>query len=509
VKRIVIAMRAPAVIIAVVSLLTSGCTVGPNYQPPHMETPLNYGDSGRSPTTKGATTQASFIDRNESPWIDWWTKFGDAELDSLVGRAVSANHELKIAAARVQEARAEERIANSRLYPTIDLAAGFAKTRGSAAGFGFPYGIPGMDSNLYQIGFDASYEVDLFGGVRRSIEAASAFADASEDDRRAVQVTLLGEVARDYIGLRALQRRLAVATANLNDQRKTLAIVQRRLKNGLTTNFDVVRANAQVAATESAIPPLEAGVRQSIYQISVLLGEPPMALSDELSASAPIPPVPPKVPVGLPSQLLRRRPDILRAERMLAAVTAGQGVATADLFPQLVLGGTAGVQSEHFDNLFEQHRRSSGFYAAGPLASWTIFDGGKRLANIDRSKAQVAAAAAAYESAMLAALRDVENALVAYSHDQTRRDTLVTLVAENKEAVRIAQAEYTNGIITLLDVLEVQRNLYAAQDALAQADQAVSSDLVSLYKALGGGWETQGAAAPSAQPVDHHPIGGS
>jgi outer membrane protein TolC len=192
----------------------------------------------------------------------------------------------------------------------------------------------------------------------------------------------------------------------------------------------------------------------------------------------------------MPSELLRRRPDIMRAERILAGVTAEQGVAVSDLFPHLLLGGTAGVQSRHADDLFSQHNPSSGFYVAGPLASWTIFDGGRRLANVDRTKAVVAQAAAAYEQTVLNALRDVENELVAYSQDQSRREILIRLVSEDEQAVRIAQAKYTNGIITLLDVIEVQRNLYTAQDQLAQSDQSVSTDLVALYKALGGGWET-------------------
>ncbi len=279
-------MWVASVALAAGSLLNSGCVVGPNYRMPNTEVPAAYGDAGHPPTTQGATTRSSVVDQSQPPWIDWWTKFGDVELNSLVSRAATANHELKIAAARVQEARAVQRIADSRLYPTVDIGAAILKSRGSSAGFGFPYGLPGMDTNLYQIGFDATYEVDLFGGVRRSIEAAGAMAEASEDERRGVQVTLLGEVARDYIALRALQRRLAVAGANLDDQRKTLDIVRRRLKNGLTTNFDLVRANAQVAATESAIPPLEAGIRQTIHGISVLLGEPPLSLSDELSAGA-------------------------------------------------------------------------------------------------------------------------------------------------------------------------------------------------------------------------------
>ncbi len=485
-------IRPPTFRLVALAFATSaviGCKVGPDYHAPQVETPEAFHHAKTQPTT--APTTRSLVDADHATWIDWWTKFDDAELNSLVTRAVAANHELAIARARVQEARANERIAKSALYPTVDLSAAFLKNRGSAQGFGFPYGVPGMDNNLFQLGFDATYEVDLFGGVRRTVEAAGDVADATVDERRGVQVTLLGEVARNYISLRALQRRLAVAESNLADQQKTLSVVQRRLKHGLAPNFDLVRATAQVASTESSIPPLQAGIDQTIYALGVLLGEQPLSLENELTAAAPIPPVPPSVPVGMPSELLRRRPDVMRAERILAAATAEQGIATSDLFPHLLLGGTAGVQSRHFDELFSQNDGGSGFYAAGPLASWTIFDGGKRFANIDRSKARVAQALSNYEGTVLGALRDVESALTAYSHNQSRRETLVTLVAQNQEGVHIAQREYDNGLIDLLDVLEVQRNLYSAQDALAQSDQAVSSDLVAIYKALGGGWESE------------------
>jgi NodT family efflux transporter outer membrane factor (OMF) lipoprotein len=455
--------------------------------------PSRFSDGGLGPSSGASTRPASqtlsVIDTQHPAWVQWWTTFHDSELDSLILCALSANHELKIAEARVREARAVERVAASELYPTIDLSALIGETRGSAAGFGFPYGAPGMNNSLYQIGFDATYEVDLFGGVRRSIEAAKAGAQETEDERRGVQVSLLGEVAREYISLRSLQRRLGIAQQNLADQQRTLSIVEKRLKNGLATTFDLVRAQAQVDSTRSSIPPLEAGVRQTVFAISVLLGEDPEALTPELSATAPIPPVPPQVPVGLPSELLKRRPDILGAERTLAAATAVQGVATSDFFPHLILGGTAGVQSIKAEKLFSQHAPSSGYYLAGPVAQWTIFDGGRRAATLDRAKAEVAAATESYEDTVLRALQEVDSALVAYSHDQVRRDDLVTVVAENEESFRIAQAEYIHGIIDLLDVLEVQRNLYAAQDALAQAEQAVSADLIGLYKALGGGWE--------------------
>ena len=483
-------------LLSLVVFAALGCKVGPNYQPPALETPESFHNAATQPATSPSTsptTARSAVDADHAAWVQWWTKFDDDELDSLITRSLAANHELAIARARVQEARAVERIAKSALYPTVDISGAFLKTRGSAEGFGFPYGIPGMDSNLFQVGFDATYEVDLFGGVRRTVEATGALADATVDERRAVQVTLLGEVARNYISLRALQRRLAVAEANLADQQKTLDVVQRRFKNGLAPNFDLVRAAAQVDSTESSIPPLQAGIQQTIYAIAVLLGQQPVSLVDELTQTAPIPPVPPTVPVGMPSELLRRRPDVRRAERLLAAATAAQGVATSDFFPHLILGGTAGVQSRHADELFSQNHGGSGFYAAGPEASWTLFDGGRRFANLDRSKAYVAEALANYEGTVLAAFRDVESTLTAYSHDQTRREKLTDLTAQNQEAVRIAKEEYDHGLVDLLDVLEVQRNLYTSQDALAQSDQAVSSDLVAIYKALGGGWENEGA----------------
>jgi outer membrane protein, multidrug efflux system len=472
-----------------VCLLVAGCEVGPDYHTPQIETPQSFHNTATRPAT--TAIGHSTVDAKQEPWVDWWTKFNDAELNSLITRALAANHELAMARARVQEARALERIAKSAQYPTADLSASILKTRGSAQGFGSPYGLPGTDSNLFQVGFDASYEVDLFGGVRRSIEAAQAGTEATIDERRGVQVTLLGEVARNYISLRALQRRLAVAQSNLADQQSTLDVVQRRFKNGLAPNFDLVRATAQVASTESSIPPLQTGIDQTIYALGVLLGEQPTSLESELTTAAPIPPVPPSVPVGMPSELLRRRPDVMRAERILAEATAEQGVATSDLFPHLVLGGAAGVQSRHVDELFSGSNGGSGFYSAGPSADWTIFDGGRRMATVDRSKALVAEALADYEGTVLAAMRDAESTLTSYTHDQTRRDTLNQLVAQNQEAVRIARQEYNNGLIDLLDVLQVQQNLYAAQDAQTQSDQAVSSDLVAIYKALGGGWEDE------------------
>lgn len=485
-------------------LLCDGCKVGPNYKPPETNMPAGYGGLGSAPTTS-PTTQRSTLTGDSPVLHAWWTSFGDSTLISLSDRALRANHELRIAEARVREARAVERGARAALFPSIAVGANYAKSLGSSNGIGFPYGVPGASIDLYELGFDATYEVDVFGGVRRTVEAATASADAVEDQRRAVQTTLMGEVSRTYIELRALQRRLEIAESNLAAQQKTLSIVDRRFGNGLATQFDQLRARAQLESTSASVPALEAGVRQTIFALSVLLGEPPMSLVEELTARTPTPPDPPIVPVGLPSDLLRQRPDICRAERVLAAETASQGIAVAALFPHFDLGGAVGVQSRNTSNLFDQSSPTSGYYLVGPAAHWTIFDGGLRAANIDRSKARTQAALAEYEETVLVALRDVESALTAYRHDQVRRETLARLVDDNEKAVDIAQRQYVQGLITLLDVLEVQRNLYASQDALAQAVHAVWSDLVSIYKSLGGGWQPQdtGGRKPVTKPDEH------
>ena len=473
----------------------TGCAVGPDYHAPATSMPISY--DGKMPTVP-AVLHRSTVDATSSPWADWWTKFGDPELDTLVTRAVADNHSLKIAAARVTEARAAGRVAEAARYPSVTLGGGFAKSRGSAAGLGFPYGAPSRDLNLYQMALDASYEVDLFGGVRRSIEAANATAESSEFDRKSIQLSLVAEVAHQYVLLRTLQRRLGIARHNLADEQHTLDVVEKRLTNGLAAEFDQVRARAEVEATEANIPTLESGIRVTIYGLSVLLGQQPQTLVDELLPGETMPPTPPVVPIGMPSELLRRRPDVMAAERNLAAATADEGIAVSDLFPHLILGGSTGVQATRTGELFSQHRASSGFYLAGPVAQWTIFDGGRRLAHVDQSKAAVAASLAEYEEAVLSALQDVDSAVTALGHDQDRRDKLTAVERDAARAVHIARDEYSNGLVDLLDVLEVQRSQYAAQDSLAQADLAVTTDLIGLFKALGGGWE---ATAPAPKPA--------
>ena len=344
-----------------------------------------------------------------------------------------------------------------------------------------------FDNNVYQAGFDASWEIDVFGGNRRAVEAGKAEVAAAEFGRRNVLVTLLGEVARNYVELRGCQRRLEIATNNLKTQQDALALTEDRFKKGLTSDLDVQQAATLLANTRAVIPTLETGIQDYIHRLGVLLGQPPEALLAELSAPAPIPSGPPEVPVGLPSELLRRRPDIQQAERQLAASTARIGVATADLFPKFSLTGIAGYESTSASDWFAG---GSKFWSLGPTVQWRIFDAGRIRANIRVQNARQEQSLAAYEETVLMSFEDVENSLVAYAKEQIRRRSLEDAVTSSKDSLHLANQLYSNGLASFINVLDAERSLYQAEDALVQSDKAVTQNLISLYKALGGGWET-------------------
>jgi NodT family efflux transporter outer membrane factor (OMF) lipoprotein len=428
----------------------------------------------------------------------WWQVFDDRVLDVLVARAVQANLDLRQAEARVREARALRGVAAADFWPTINTSGAYARRRRSEnvspaqigpvngstpAGGAQPAQLEG---DLFQAGFDASWEVDLFGGVRRSIEAADADLAASVEDLRDVLVTLLAEVARNYVEVRGFQRRLAIAQNNIRSQQETLELTRARFEAGLTSQLDVVQAASQLATTQAQVPTLEISTKQGIHRLSVLLGLVPGALLPELSLEAPIPPVPPEVPIGLPSDLLRRRPDIRRAERQVAAATARIGVAVADLFPKLSLTGSLGLQSNLLADLT---LGSSRFWSIGPTLSWPIFDAGRIRANIQVQGAREEQRLAQYEQAVLTSLEEVENTLVAYGREQVRRDKLAEAVEANQRAVELANELYTRGLGDFLNVLESQRSLFASQSDLVQSEATASANVVALYKALGGGWE--------------------
>jgi NodT family efflux transporter outer membrane factor (OMF) lipoprotein len=523
-------------------LLLAGCEVGPDYKPPKINVTQNFPD--------GAATQPSTINPAAPVVIRWWRTFNDPELNSLINRAIASNLDLRNAQSRIIQARAQRGVIGSQLWPEINADGGYQHARGSknvtfpigalsgssgsssgaaatpandptvsplavASGLGGSSsggagaggssasvgsnaplggpvsplgngGFPGVTTDLYQAGFDASWEIDLFGGQRRAIEAADADTAAALEDRRDIQVTLLAEVARNYIQLRAAQRQEQIAEQNLHDQQDTLALTRSRFSAGFATQLDVARQAAELATTAATIPALEATVRQSIHALSVLLALDPEALTAELSTAESIPPVPANVPIGMPMDLVRRRPDIRRAERQLAAASARIGVAEADLYPRFSLTGSFGFDSSQIKHFLDW---SSRYFVLSPGVSWPIFDAGRIHNNIRVQREITQQAATSYQSTVLTALREVDDALVSYRTEQVRRAALADAVDASRQAEELARQQYEKGVVDFLTVLDVQRSLLQAEDALAQSDSAISMDLVALYKALGGGWE--------------------
>jgi NodT family efflux transporter outer membrane factor (OMF) lipoprotein len=473
----------PIAMLALV-FLGAGCAVGPDYHKPDLPVPVAWTEAQQ----QGIATRTVELTR-------WWTKFNDPLLDSLVARAVKSNLDLRSAEARIREARASRVVAASGAWPTLDVSGSYTRNRSSENAIGAPAqgavvapsGGADLDQNLYRSGFDANWEIDIFGGVRRSVEAADATIDATVEDRRDVVVTLLGEVARNYIDLRGFQRQLAVARANLKAQQETLELTRVRFQAGLASDLDVAQQEAQVNTTASQIPTLESGVKQAAYALDVLLGSQPGALWGELANEAEIPGLPPEVLVGLPSDLLRRRPDVRRAERQLAAATALVGAATADLFPKFFLTGVAGLQSVSASDWINGGSR---FWSIGPRITWPVFDAGRIRANIEIRSAQQEQALTQYEKSVLTALGDVETALVNYANEQVRYRSLTGAVAANRRAVAMANELYIRGLNDFLNVLDTQRSLYVTESALTQSQATMATNLVALYKALGGGWDT-------------------
>jgi NodT family efflux transporter outer membrane factor (OMF) lipoprotein len=466
-----------------VSLFAAGCSVGPNYQEPALPVPPVWNEAQQ----KGVDTRPADLAR-------WWTVFADPLLDSLVERAVQSNLDLRIAEARVREARALRAVVAAGAWPALDTSGSYSRSRSSENALNIPSqgGAGGtktgvkLERNLFNAGFDANWEIDVFGGVRRSVEAADATIEATEYNRRDVLVSLLGDVARNYIDFRGAQRRLAVARANLKTQQDSLDLTRVRFEAGLASDLDVARAEAQINATAAQIPTLESLLKQAAYSLDLLLGLAPGALWQELEKELAIPSLPAEVLVGLPSDLLRRRPDIRSAERQLAAATAQVASAIADLFPKFFLIGTAGLQSISASDWFTGGSR---YWSIGPTVSWPIFDAGRIRANIEIRNAQQEQALNQYEKAVLAALGDVEKSLVSYSQEQTRYRSLTDAVAANRRAVEMAHELYVRGLSDYLNVLDTQRALYVTETELAQSEATMAANLVALYKALGGGWD--------------------
>ena len=461
--------------------LLGGCAVGPDYDPPEPLAPEGWD-----------AADLSGVASVDTPDARWWEGFEDPVLMALIERAASANLDLAAARLRVQQARALRGIAASGLFPSVDaraagqrysLSENSGALESELAGGGL---IPKRDE-LYQAGFDVVWELDVFGGTSRAIEAADARIGATEDERRAVLLSVLAETARNYAELRGEQRRLAITRKNASILGQTLEIVEGRFRVGLSREIDVARARAQAEVTEALIPLTRGRIRAAAYRLAVLVGEPPGALVEELLAEVPMPGPADRVPVGLPSDLLLRRPDIRFAERQFAAATADVGVAKADLFPRFFLTGSGGFESSSFSDLFDGDSET---WSLGPAIRWPVFQGGRLRARQDFAEAVAEEAAVRYEQTVLQALSETESALILYGEERRTYEGLQEAAAASERAAILAERLYEKGLGDFLTVLDAQRRLVEIQDQAVQSETRVLVRLIALYKALGGGWET-------------------
>ncbi|MFI3184603.1 MAG: efflux transporter outer membrane subunit [Methylococcaceae bacterium] len=467
-------------------LLLSGCSaVGPDYQAPKIPLPLQWSEST-------ADTRSHTEHGNE----DWWKSFNDPLLDKLISEAISSNLDFKLALERIKDARVlrsatiaaglPSLTAKTNLSRRLNNSSSPASQTGAA---GSALGGSGFGSqliNIFSLGFDAQWELDLFGGIRRAVEAADATIDSEVENSRDVLVTLLGDVARNYIELRANQQLVAISRENLLAQQDTLALTKSRQQTGLASMLEVSQAQAQTATTEAQLPNYEAAVQQAIHALGVLLGKAPGALAARLETQGLVPNVAAKVITTLPSELLQRRPDIRRAERRLALANASIGIATAELYPKINLAAFIGLQNTTITD-FTPIGKS---WSAASSITMPIFNWGKLNANINSKKAQFEQAFLTYQATVLSAFKEVEDTLIAYSKEQQRHQALEKAVTANQLAVQLADERYQKGLTSFLDVLESQKALYQAQSQSVASESALSSNRVALYKALGGGWQT-------------------
>jgi NodT family efflux transporter outer membrane factor (OMF) lipoprotein len=495
-------IRTPALAVSLCFAL-NGCLVGPDFERPQTSTPDVFN------RTQAAQAPSKAVESELSP--EWWTLFNDPTLDSLEQQLTDANLDVAAASARLRQSRAEQRIAGAAEYPTLNGDASYNRERGSPNGILSLLGVPPLQTqqsaagntglgvaplpgskgsppyNLYQFGFDASWEIDIWGGARRGVEAATALSDASYEDRNAVLLSARAELARDYVQLRDTQALLQIAKQNLEIARNATTLTEKRVHEGVVTNLDVDNASALAESIESLIPTLESRSETTINAIGLLLAKEPHALEQMLAEPRDVPALPEQVPIGLPSELVQRRPDIRKAEAQLHAATASIGMAKADFYPRISLTGSAGFQSLQLSNLATW---ASGQYVVGPSISLPIFEGGRLTGTLHLREAQQQEAAILYKRTVLDAWREVDDALVVYDAEQRRRDRLEKVVSLNQNALTIAQKRYKAGAVDFLNVLNVQKQLLDAQSNLEESKAEAAANLITLCKVLGGGWES-------------------
>ncbi|HWM70545.1 MAG TPA: efflux transporter outer membrane subunit [Steroidobacteraceae bacterium] len=462
--------RRPTLAVALfVAATLAGCAVGPNYKKP--ETPVA--------PTYGAAEPAVYT--SEQAQVQFWKQFGDETLDKLVDDSLNANHDLRIAVGRLAEARAARHQSLYDLGPTVTSRAGHNTQKFPEVQSGIPF-----TASYYDVGFDATWELDLFGRVRRENEAAKDQLQGAEANLHDAQVSVIAEVARTYFELRGEQNELAVAKRNVENQQSTFNLTDARLKAGRGTEFDTSRANAQLSTTLATIDPLEASVQRSIHRLSVLTGRDPNALQGLLSPQAALPELPKTLAVGDPGAMLRRRPDIRVAERQLASSNAEIGVAVGDYFPKVSFTGSFGFDAATLNGL---GTTASKAYSIGPGISWAAFDLGRVHARVAGAKARNSTALAQYEKTVLGALEETENALVTHARARDQLVHAADAAQSSAAAAKLARVRYEGGIVDFLEVLDAERTQLVAEDQLAQTRTATATSLIAVYKALGGGWE--------------------
>jgi NodT family efflux transporter outer membrane factor (OMF) lipoprotein len=493
---------------AALALLAAGCTVGPDYEPPDF-TVEAVPDQWR-------TTVETEMAADTTDLEMWWVSFNDSLLTELIKRSEFGNLDLQAAVGRVAEARAIRGVAKGGYWPDIVLGGAYSYQKLSENGLQGAQAAPPDDGtgggasslltdpfDTWTAGLSLSWEIDLFGRIRRTVEAADAQLQASVEDYRDVLVTLYAEVGSAYVDARAFQTRLDFATQNVAAQENSLELTRDRFNAGLTSALDVAQAEQNLAQTRSTIPALEIGLEASLNRLAVLLGEAPGSLHDELQEHTGLPQPDDKVAYGIPADLMRRRPDIRQAERLLASQTARIGIATADLYPTLSLGGTVGLEALDFDNLGDG---GSVFWSIVPKINWPIFTGGKIRNRIRAEEARTAQALAAYEQTVLRALEEVQNALVAYGQEKMRRDRLLEAVNASQRAVDLVETQYLSGLTNFQNFLDSQRSLFRQQDELADSSGQVRNNLITLNRALGGGWSpSQAEVTASAAAGENEP----
>lgn len=449
----------------------AGCTVGPDYRKPEPSLP------DRWQAGKDAAAVLKPVDPEHLK--NWWKSFGDARLDRLMDQALVGNLDIKMALTHIDQARAERRATRAELFPKVDVAAGTQRNDNP-----FPGLAPGIRFNLFELGFDALWEIDLFGRQQRRLEAASADLGAATEEYGQALVTLTADLARNYIEYRSLQNQLRITRSNLDAQQHTLKLTEKIFNEGAGTRHDVVRARAQAENTEAQIPALEGRLISAQRQLEVLVGRQPGALAADLEESGAVPTAPGHEILASPAETIRHRPDLRIAERKLAAATALQGAAIAELFPKISLSAFLGLRNTDIESLFKSAAFS---YSTAANLMQPLLNFGRIRAGIDLAEARQKEAYLAYEKTVLEALRETETALTRYIKEEVRRQTLSRSVADQRESVRLSQLRYQEGVISFLDVLDAQRALYIAEIELARSEAQASTDLIAVYKALGGG----------------------